>query len=511
MLHFTPIALAPLSCANFVEGEQGGDVSRLLRTSSLAETPPGRVPLILQRARAGFMRTPLFALPFLIIAAPAAAQQSPDDALYDRALAAGYKAQFICSGLWNGGKTMVQIEADELTGIYDRIADIVPTLTAEIGEPARQVRVAFDTDMPPRTAQWRAGLGCAGLPIGADPADGARLPHFSGDPAPYLIDESAWPMGDRDALAPSAGNSPVADAVTKAMSGTFGGATSAALVMRDGKIIAERYKPGFDEHTSQRTWSVAKSLAGTLIGHAVHRGIADPAQPAALAQWRDAADPRGKITLDHLMRMASGLYSDTAGNRTDPVYMGGSAAFPRAAHWPLLHTPASQFRYANNDILNAWRSVYERLPEDERLGFPVALFRKLGMTRTIAETDWRGNFILSSQVWTTSRDLARFGMLYLNDGMWEGERLLPENWREFVSTPGGPQPDGEFGYGATFWLMNRTEGVPQDAFAAFGNRGQYVVIIPSLDMVIVRRGYDTSENRFDIAAFTLEVVLAATP
>ena len=451
------------------------------------------------------MKAFILAVPLFALAAPANAQ-SNDQARYDRALAAGYKAQFLCSGLWNGGKAAAQIEADELTGIYDRIADIVPTLTPEIDERAQQVRVAFDTAMPPRTAQWRAGLGCASLPIGADPADGAKLPHFAGELVPYLIDDSAWPMGDRDALAPEAAVSAIA---AKALAGEYGGASSAALVLHHGKIVAETYKPGFDMHMSQRTWSVAKSLAGTLIGHAVLEGLVDPAQPAALAEWRDPADPRGRITLDNLMRMASGLYSDTQGSRTDPVYMGGTAAFPRAAHWPLLHAPGSRFRYANNDILNAWRSVQERLPEERRLGYPLAFFRKLGMTRTIAETDWRGNFILSSQVWTTARDLARLGQLYLDDGMWQGERLLPDSWRQFVSTPSGPQPDGEFGYGATFWLMNDSDGVPADSFAAFGNRGQYLVIIPSRGMAIVRRGYDTSDQRFDIAAFTRDILVAA--
>ncbi len=441
----------------------------------------------------------------LLLAGAAEAQQS-DNARYDRAMAAGYKAQFLCSGLWNGGKTVEQIEADELTGIYERIADIVPTLPAEVDATRHQVRVAFDTDMPPRTAQWREGLGCAGMPIGADPADGDALPHFAGDLAPYRIDKGAWPMGDAQAASPDASVQAVA---ARALAGGFGGASSAALVLHKGKIVAEGYKPGFDAHTSQRTWSVAKSIAGTLIGHAVQEGVVDPAAAAALSEWRDPADPRGAITLDNLMRMASGLYSDTAGNRTDPVYMGGTAAFPRAAHWPLLHAAGTRFRYANNDILNAWRAVQERLPEERRLGYPLAFFRKLGMTRTVAETDWRGNFILSSQVWTTSRDLARLGQLYLNDGMWNGERLLPANWRAFVSTPSGPQPEGDFGYGATFWLMNHSDGVPPDAFAAMGNRGQYLVIIPSRDMVIVRRGYDTTENRFDIAAFTA-AVLAST-
>ena len=442
----------------------------------------------------------------LLFAGAAQAQQTADDTRYDRAMAAGYKAQFLCSGLWNGGKSAEQIEAEELTGIYERIADIVPTLTAEIDETAGQVRVAFDNDTPPRTAQWRAGLGCASMPIGADPANGDKLPQLARDIAFHHFDERPWPMGDAGAADPDEAVEAVA---ARALAGDFGGASSAVLVLRGGKIVAEHYKPDFDLHTSQRTWSVAKSLGGTLIGHAVVEGVIDPSQSALLAQWRDPADPRGTITLDNLMRMASGLYSDTAGNRTDPVYMGGTAAFPRAAHWPLLHAPGSRFRYANNDILDAWRAVYERLPEDSRLAYPLSFFRKLGMTRTIAETDWRGNFILSSQVWTTSRDLARLGQLYLNDGMWNGERLLPENWREFVSRPSGPQPEGAFGYGATFWLMNHSEGVPADAFAAMGNRGQYLVIIPSRDMVIVRRGYDTAENRFDIAAFTAAVLASA--
>jgi len=115
---------------------------------------------------------------------------------------------------------------------------------------------------------------------------------------------------------------------------------------------------------------------------------------------------------------------------------------------------------------------------------------------------------LSSQVWTTARDLARLGLLYQNDGMWQGERLLPADWRRFVTTPSGPQPDGAFGYGAGFWLFNKSKGIPADAFGAFGNRGQYVVVIPSRDLVIVRQGYDDDKNRLDIAKL-VEAVVAA--
>lgn len=177
----------------------------------------------------------------------------------------------------------------------------------------------------------------------------------------------------------------------------------------------------------------------------------------------------------------------------------------RATAWPLLYKPGTRFRYANNDTLLAVHAARAQYRDFDPYGF----FQKLGMTRTYVETDWQDNYILSSQVWTTARDLGRMGLLYLNNGMWNGERLLPENWRAYVSTPSGPQPEGRnFGYGATFWLMNQSDGIPKDTFAAFGNRGQYLVIIPSLNLVIVRRGYDSGENRFDIEAFTRDIVTA---
>jgi CubicO group peptidase (beta-lactamase class C family) len=226
--------------------------------------------------------------------------------------------------------------------------------------------------------------------------------------------------------------------------------------------------------------------------------------PAAIPQW-PAADPRRAITIDQLLRMSSGLTSDTAGNRTDAIYFGGATVDEEATRWPLITAPGSTFRYANNDTLLATLAIsptFSRHP-------PRAFFDSLNMHGTVAETDWRGNYVLSSQVWSTARDLARFGMLYLNNGVWNGRHILPENWRTYVTTPSGPQPpSGDFGYGAGFWLMNRSEGVPPDTFAAIGNRGQYVVIVPSRNIVIVRRGEDPSGARFDIAAFTRDVLAA---
>ncbi|MFM9828072.1 MAG: serine hydrolase domain-containing protein, partial [Sphingomonas sp.] len=287
--------------------------------------------------------------------------------------------------------------------------------------------------------------------------------------------------------------------------------TTGVVVLRGDRLIAERYAPGFGPFTAQRTWSVAKSITGTLVGIAVKAGVIDSGSAAPIPAWQSPGDPRRAITLDQLLRMASGLHSDTAGNRTDAVYFGGTTVPEGTFHWPLEAKPGTRFRYANNDILLAMYALRVSLGETEYRDFPsTALFDKLGMRHTVAETDWQGNYVSSSQIWTTARDLARFGLLYLNNGMWNGERILPVGWRRYVTTPSGPQPStGTFGYGATFWLMNKTPGVPDDAFSANGNRGQYVVIVPSRNIVIVRRGEDAGAG-FDIAKFTADV-LAALP
>ena len=410
---------------------------------------------------------------------------------------------------------MEHIKADELTGIYDRVADIVPQLSAEVDEKERQVGVSFADDAPPRIAIWNRKTGCTAMPVGFD---GVR----TGAEAKLreTFDEKSWPMGDADAGVKALSLLTPVELIarTAVVDGTYGGKTSAVLVIRYGKIQAERYKDGHDLHTAQRTWSVAKSIAATLVGHSVQKGMVDVNAPNQIPQWSKFGDPRATITIDQMLRMASGLTSDTAGNRTDPVYLGGAGVAERSTSWPLLHKPGSRYRYANNDtmlaILAAKAQHRDRIKKlgnyrpSEHDFDPYAFFQKVGMTRTYAETDWQGDYILSSQVWTTARDLGRLGLLYLADAVWNGERLLPENWRSYVSSPSGPQPDRPFGYGASFWLMNKSNGIPADTFAGFGNRGQYLVIIPSLDMVIVRRGYDTRGNRFDIAAFTRAVVSA---
>ena len=430
------------------------------------------------------------------------AQAADAGADLNRAWAAGYRAAFTCSALWDGaGKAMADIERDELTGIYPEIEADVRALTADVDQTARRVLVRYRGDMPPRVAQWTGRDGCVTLPIGADPASGPGVsPQKRAD-----FDARPWPLGDQGARAPIPRGLTRYEAAVMNIAG-FGGRTSALVIVKDGRIVVEHYQAGHDVHTAQRTFSVAKSLAATLIGNAVLRGKLDVAAPAAIAEWQSAGDPRALITTEQLMRMASGLTSDSAGNRTDAIYMGGASVRAWTTQWPLLNPPGSRYRYANNDTLLATLSLKAALAKQGEALDPAAFFDRLGMTRTFVEHDKDGDFILSSQVWTTARDLARLGLLYLNDGVADGERILPADWRRFVSTPSGPQPDGPFGYGAGFWLLDKSAGVPSDAFGAFGNRGQYVIVIPSRRLVIVRQGYDDAAQRLDIAKLTAAVV-----
>jgi len=443
-----------------------------------------------------------------------------------KAQVAGYKAAFTCSATFNGGKSFEMIKQDELTGIrtdYRKYYNELPD--AEIHHGEKYVSAWYHEDMPPRYAIWRAGLGCVQLPTGADLAMRQHVvgPDFASDKKGA---DQVWPFGDHLPKKSTPEKSTLSPALEKVINDAFTTdkygdpkVMSAALVTTADDLLIERYKPGYTPHTSQRTWSTAKSIAATVIGVAVEKGLLDVKAPANIPEWSAPGDPRQKITLENLLHMASGLDSTVAGNRTSFVYYGGGLVTDNATGKMLEAKPGSRYKYANNDTMLAIRSLAATLGDtDKMLKFPTEeLFRKIGMNNTVAETDWQGNFIMSSQVWTTARDLGRLGILYLNDGQWRGERILPEGWRDYVSRPAPAQPpkyrrDGSLyaGYGAQFWLYpSRFPGMPDDAFSSAGNRGQYMMIVPSRNLVIVRRGYDSADGpRFNIAKFSADILKA---
>ncbi len=446
---------------------------------------------------------------------PAALAQEPDRA--EKSLAAGYKAMFTCSAVFNGGKTAEQIQADELSNIYgDYKAAMAAVPDAVINRAEKYVSVKFADDMPPRISAWRPYLGCSALPPGATSKAIKYLPRVRLKTPRINTDEIMWPMGDKLPNTSPVGSETAAkinQAMDQAFTGGFGGNSSAVVIVKNGQIIAERYKPGFDKHTSQRTWSVAKSVGASVMGAAVEKGYIDLKDPAGLKAWSAPGDPRAAITTENLLHMSSGLNSEPAGNRTDQVYFGGGLMAQHAIKAPLEAPAGARWRYANNDTMLALRALREEMSNDRRYhSFPFkALLHKIGMYHTVPEMDWGGDFIFSSQVWTTSRDLARLGLLYLNDGVWEGERILPKGWPDYVSAPLGAQPPNRLGdkaeepgrgYGAQFWRYENYDNVPEGTYAALGNRGQFLIIVPEHDLVIIRRGYDWRGNYFDGPKFT---------
>lgn len=432
-----------------------------------------------------------------------------------RALAAGYKAAFTCSDVFDAGLKPEQIAADDLEGIYPQYQQLVRSLpAAEIDRTKHTVSVPFDKTLPPRLSAWRPGLGCTELPIGAGPEVISNLPQLratrpAGDP-----DRLAWPQGDAGALSTTSAPAALSQIITRLFDGRTYGAgtkTSAVIVIRDGKILAERYRDGYDMHTSQRTWSVAKSMTATLVGRAVQLGLAKIDAPANIPEWRHPGDPRAAITLAQLLHMNSGLWTNGPGNRTDEVYLGGGPVTQWAVAMPLEVAPGTRFRYSNDDALLAARSLRASLGDGQAaIDFPFTeLFWRIGMFHTTPETDWRGNYILSSQVWSSARDVARLALLYINDGVWNGQRLLPEGWSKFVATPAPAQPQDDAGYGAFFWLYGPRQGLPDGTYLMNGNRGQYVFIVPSKRVVIVRRGFDGDNGgNFDIARYGRDILAA---
>ncbi len=447
-------------------------------------------------------------------AAPAAGGPSRQDP-HSRALAAGYKAAFVCSGVFDAGQTPKQIAADDLEGIYAQYQELVGSLPeAEVDRVKHVVSVAFDHTLPPRISAWRPGLGCTELPIGAGPEMVSMLPRLRAARPPGDMDARPWPDGDIGASSAATPPAALSEVVAKLFDGhTYGAGTktTAVIVIRDGKILAERYRAGYDLHTPQRTWSVAKSITATVIGRAVQLGLMKVDAPANIPEWKHPGDPRAAITLATLMHMNSGLWTNGPGNRTDEVYLGGGSVTQWATAMPLEAAPGTRFWYSNDDALLAARSVRATLGDGQAaIDFPFTeLFWRIGMFHTTPETDWQGNYVLSSQVWTTARDIARMALLYLNDGVWNGQRLLPPGWSKFVATPGAAQPPKGAGYGAFFWLYGPDQGLPQGTYLMNGNRGQYVFIVPAKNVIIVRRGFDADNGgNFDIARYGRDILAA---
>jgi len=457
------------------------------------------------------LKSPLLVCALMCCAASAqAASPGGETARNTAAGAAATRGLNLCSGRWSGGLTDEIIERD-LNG-RDPAMGAVPQFPTTIDAKNRTISLQYDEAMPPRHIVWRPVLGCVQLPPGAS-LDAARfLPRVDDKLRAPDLDREPWPMGDANATAklPTAQQAAI-DALLAAAfdEKTYGGTTWGVVILVDGKIVGERYDRGFDLHMGSQTHSAAKSFTASMFGVATGAGVLKVKDPAAIAAWRKPGDPRGAITYEHLLRMSSGLYTQGRGSPLQKIYAQGGTVADLAATNFLDTMPGSTFVYSPPDTMLAMRALREAMHDDKRFfAFPYReFFWRIGMTRTTTNTDWNGDFMMSGQTWSTARDFARFGLLYMNDGLWLGKRILPEGWVKYVTTKGPAQPARAPFYGAQFWLHGGMAGLPEDAFTPSGGQGHYAMVIPSRKVVVVRRGFDAGAG-FDIDRFSADVLKA---
>lgn len=340
------------------------------------------------------------------------------------------------------------------------------------------------------TAIYKKGFGCV-LLRGEDDYDIAYPPKAQSltvsYPAPVLRE----------------GSSPSSARVGQALDIAFGtgNQTRAVLVIQGDSIIGERYAEGISAKTPLHGWSMTKSFANTLIGMLVHDGIIRVDDDHLFEEWD--GDERSTITLDHLLRMTSGLqWSEVYDNVSDATQMLFESENVAAANLgkPIKHKPGTHWYYSSGTT-NLLSGYLRRLLEDDKAYWRLLedrLFEPLGMYSAFVEPDESGNFILSSYGYATARDWAKYGMLYLQDGVWKGERLLPEGWVDYTRKL---TPASGHEYGAQFWLNHDKKtypSAPADMFSANGFQGQRVFVIPSKNMVVVRLGIN---DEWDADAF----------
>jgi CubicO group peptidase (beta-lactamase class C family) len=406
--------------------------------------------------------------------------------------------------------------------VVHEVAPLGPALSVEVTPDGAEARVLGG--VVTARAVVRQGLGCTLVEGGerwalAGPAEGVSFARPRRDPA------LPWPAGD----APPA--EPPPPAVAAAIERAFAEPgppparrqTKAVVVIRDGRLVAERYAPDVGPQTPLLAWSMAKSVTMALVGTLVLEGRLHPAAPAPVPEWRGPGDARGAITLDQLLRQSSGLAFDesyTPGGDASRMLFTAPDTGAFAAAMPLAFPPDAHWSYSSGTSNLVARVVRDGFGGDLPAMVRHAnetLFDPAGMTSAFFEPDASGSFVGSSYLHMTARDWARFGELFRQGGVWNGRRLLPDGWVRYATTPTPAAPQGA--YGAHWWLNAGTPGEPEDrpwpripaeVYAARGHSGQWVAVVPSARIVVVRLGLTVpNEEPLDGTETLIAELLAA--
>lgn len=424
----------------------------------------------------------------------------------------GYMAQKLCSGVFVSGREPENVLHDNLAG--PGLLRVFRFFSFAVDFDAKEA-TASAFGYVPETAIYRDGFGCTLLHGENADALRAQTDNVLAE-LPALDGNVEWPEGSKVSAAPPASGVDE-KAMHEAIERIFAEPnperlrrTWALVVVHKGRIVAERYAPGFHERMPLIGWSLSKTATNALVGLRVMDGALSLADKALVPEWRDEDDPRGAITLDELMRMTSGLAFDQKTDAPRMLFIEEDDAH-YAASKPLAYSPGTHWSYSSGNT-NIIAGILRETFADERdyLRFPhERLFEPLGMRTASIATDDVGTFVSSTFLYASARDWARLALLFLQDGVWNGKRLLPAGWvsGSLKSTP--QSPAGQ--YGAQVWLKLPDEMGPHDprmpdnayymlghnAYYMIGFNGQVVVTVPSRDLIVVRLGL-TREDRGSI-------------
>lgn len=452
-------------------------------------------------------------------------------------LVLGTVAKVVCSAVFLSGRNIDEVRRNSALhalSVHHIHTVLLDEIAIDVDRGAREVTVSLELDEPTvelLLAGYRAHFDSFDADWAAESqrlvalGNVARTARFLGDQGSVILPREGrpmgfrpvkvsttlpdastqdWPMGDRvdgDLTGSAVDRQAVAAAIDAGFADEAAH-TAAVVVLHAGDLVGERYRDGIGADTQLESWSMGKSLTATLVGVLIEKGLLSLDQPAPVPAWQGRDDPRRHITVRDLLQMSGGLRFS---GQDDPretwrlgvpdhlyVYTDAVDAFEFATSSPAEFPPGTVGRYLNCDPLTLGyivkRIVTERLGQ-EYLQWPQAeLFDRIGIRRQVLETDWYGNFLLTGFDYGTARNWARLGLLYLQHGVWQGERILPEGWSDFVSTPapGWEEPR----YGGQFWLNGTQEfALPTEAYYMAGFGEQRVFIVPSADLVVVRLGH----------------------
>ncbi|GEM_PF-24483 len=432
---------------------------------------------------------------------------------------AAVKAKTLCSCVFVADREPESVLKEELrqAGRY---------IGYHIDRDERSVTASF-LPVVTREAVFLEGLGCTLVVDFPEEAIRARARDYrSGQSA--ALEPPSWPGGEKplpSRISSKLDLEKIRSAVTRAFTESNPRRprkrTRAVIILYEGHLLAERYAPGFSEDTPQKGFSMTKSVMNALIGILIGQGKLSLESKALIPEWRQPDDPRSAITLDHVLRMSSGIKWEEGG--VDPfadvwtmMFAHGDGA-GYAARKPLESEPGTRWEYCSGSSRILALIVRNALGgrNNGYLNFPKqALFDRIGMHSAVLETDASGTFEGDCFMYATARDWARFGLLYLRDGLWGGERILPEGWVDYTRTPSPTALLGQ--YGAQFWLNAGAPGdatrrwmpmIPADMYSAVGHEGQYFTIIPSRKLVVVRLGSTSFHwKNWDHESFVAEIL-----